>query len=265
MGSDLELAEAITELSCAHRRPFDETCYAEVLVRLVTRLSDVADAGVFLTDNHDRLASVASSSQTVRLLQLVQIHYGAGPGVTSYRDRRVVSIADLRSNRSCGDVFRTATLNAGYAAVHVIPLSVPGEAVGSLVLFRCTRGELATGDRVVATALANTAATQLITARDIGKAERLTIQLQTALRSRIVIEQAKGILAERHGLPLNSAFEAMRSFARNGRRRLEEVANAVVDNSPSVARLTSSGKRDSYARPGSAARNETRPLAHRGA
>jgi hypothetical protein len=242
MGQDVELATAITELTYQRRRPFDESRYANDLVRHSVRLLNADDAGVLLADAAGRLTSAAALSQTARLLQIIQVHYEAGPSLVSYRDRRPVSVPDLGAHKRSGDIFRSATLNAGFSAVHVFPLTTTGEAVGSLIVFRRSPGDLGAEDRAVGKALASTATALLLAEREVGRAERRSIQLETALRTRIVIEQANGILAERHNLPINSAFETMRSFARNNRRRLDEVARAVVENSSSIARLTTRRK-----------------------
>lgn len=238
MGRDVELAKAIIELSGMRQRPFDETRYARDLLRHSSRLLNADAAGVILTGADGRLDTVIASSETARLLQIIQLHYDAGPSIVSYRARRQVSVADLNVEEGDSDIFRSATLSAGFPAVHAFPLLLAGEAIGSLILFRRSPGELGSDDRVVGKALASMATAYLLTERDLGKAERLGAQLENALRSRVVIEQAKGILAERHDLPMNSAFETMRSFARNSRRRLEDVARAVIENSPDIARLT---------------------------
>ncbi|HEX6351465.1 GAF and ANTAR domain-containing protein [Actinophytocola sp.] len=238
MGRDVELATAITELSFVRRRPFDESRYADDVARHSARLLNADDAGVLLADTEGRLSITAALSQTARLLQVIQVHYEAGPSIVSYRDRRPVSVPNLETEDRYGDIFRSATLNAGFSSAHVIPLMLTGEIVGSLILFRKNPGDLSADDRVVGKALVSAATAFLIAERELGRTERRVIQLESALRSRVVIEQAKGILAERHDLPMNSAFETMRSFARNSRRRLDEVARAVVENSPSIARLT---------------------------
>ncbi len=238
MGRDVELAKAIIELSGVRHRPFDEARYARDLVRHSSRLLDADAAGVILADANGRLGTVIASSETARLLQIIQLHYDAGPSIVSYRTRRPVSVTDLSTEECEGDIFRSATLNAGFPAVHALPLLVTGEIIGSLILFRRRAGELGADDHTVGKALASMATTYLLAERAFGKADRLAAQLENALRSRVVIEQAKGILAERHDLPMNSAFETMRSFARNSRRRLEEVARAVVENKPDIAQLT---------------------------
>lgn len=238
MGRDVELAKAITELSGMRHRSFGEERYAHDLVRHSARLLDADDAGVLLADADGRLATVIASSETARLLQIIQLHYDAGPSIVSYRSRRQVGMADLSAEECDGDIFRSATLNAGFPAVHAFPLLLTDKIIGSLILFRRRPGELGADDRTVGKALASAATAYLLAERDLWQAERLNAQLENALRSRVVIEQAKGILAERHDLPMNSAFETMRSFARNSRRRLEEVARAVVENNPDIARLT---------------------------
>lgn len=238
MGREVELATAIIELSYVRRRPFDEARYADDLARHAARLLNADDAGVLFADADGRLSIVAASSQNARLIQVIQVNYGVGPSVLSYQERRRVSAACLSSEQRYGDIFRSATLNAGFAAVHAFPLLLTGEAIGSLILFRRDAGELDADELMVGKALTSMAAAFVTVERDVGRAERRAIQLETALRSRVLIEQAKGILAERHGLPMNSAFESMRAFARNSRRRLDEVARAVVENNPNIARLT---------------------------
>ncbi len=236
MHRELDLAAAFIELSNHQNRDFDESRYADLLARRCAGLLDVDAVGVLLTGPDGQLAAVAASAETVQLLQLVQLRFHEGPGITSFRTRTPTRVPDLRSE-SHWETFRAASLKAGFAAVHAIPLRSHSDGLGSLTLFRRRPGALSREDEKLGEALASTATAALLAQRAVHKAETLAGQLQTALHSRVVIEQAKGILAERHGLETENAFELMRAFARHDRRRLDDVARAIIGRSPSVARL----------------------------
>ncbi|TVT16761.1 GAF and ANTAR domain-containing protein [Amycolatopsis rhizosphaerae] len=236
MHREVELAAAFLDLSRFSDRGFDEARYADLLARRCAGLLDVDAAGVLLTGAGGQLSAVAASAETVQLLQLVQLRFQDGPGIASFRTGIPVHAADLRAGTRW-DTFRSATLNAGFSAVHALPLRLNEESLGSLTLFRRVPGELSHEDVKMGEALTAFATATLLAQRAVEKAETLAGQLQTALHTRIVIEQAKGILAERHGLGTEGAFELMRAYARHDRRRLDEVARAIIDRSPSVARL----------------------------
>lgn len=236
MHREVELAAAFLDLSRFSDRGFDEARYTGLLARRCAGLLDADAAGVLLTGAGGQLSAVAASAEPVQLLQLVQLRFQEGPGIASFRTGTPVHAADLRGGGQW-DTFRSAALKAGFTAVHALPLRLDDANLGSLTLFRRRPGELTREDIVVGEALAGSATATLLAQRAVEKAETLAGQLQTALHTRIVIEQAKGILAERHGLGPEGAFELMRSFARHDRRRLDEVARAIIDRSPSVARL----------------------------
>jgi GAF domain-containing protein len=236
MHREVELAAAFKELSSFPDRGFEEARYTDLLAHRCAALLEVEAVGVLLTGQEGELAAVAASAETVQLLQLVQLQFHEGPGIASFRTAAPTRVPDLRTE-SRWDTFRSATLKAGFAAVHAIPLRLRAECLGSLCLFRHRPGALSRENDRVGESLAATATSVLLAHRALAKAETLAGQLQTALHSRVVIEQAKGILAERHGLATESAFELMRAFARHDRRRLDDVARAVIDRSATVARL----------------------------
>ncbi|MDQ3787332.1 MAG: ANTAR domain-containing protein, partial [Actinomycetota bacterium] len=115
---------------------------------------------------------------------------------------------------------------AGFASVHVLPLCRRDETIGALALFRDTAGEVAVR---LAKAVAGIAAVAITQARALRRADELAKQLQHALDSRVVIEQAKGVLAERLGLAMGAAFTALRGYARSHNTRVSDLASAIVD------------------------------------
>jgi hypothetical protein len=239
MHREARLAAAFFELSDIHNRDFDMTSYAHLLAGHSVQLLNVDAAGLLLSEEDGQLEATGATTDAARLLQLIQLRLDEGPGIDSVRTQRPVSVPDLRSDPRWG-AFRTAVLNAGFAAVHAVPMQVRGDVIGSMSLFRRRAGGLSEDDLALGESLVHVATNCMLLNRAVGKGEKLSGQLQTALNTRVAIEQAKGILAERRGSTLDSAFELMRAFARHDRRQLTEVAHAVINGSPSVSSLTGS-------------------------
>jgi hypothetical protein len=239
MHRETRLVAAFYELSEVHNRDFSIASYGHLLTRQSVKLLNVDAAGLLLIDDDGKLKENGATTDVARLLDGIQLRLDAGPGIESIRTHAPVSVPDLRSEPRWG-AFRTAVLNAGFAAVHAVPMQAYGEAIGSVSLFRRRAGALSEGDLALCGALVHVATSFLLLKRIIGGAEKLSGQLQTALHTRVAIEQAKGILAERRGSTLDSAFELMRAFARHDRRQLTEVAHAVIEGSPSVSSLSNS-------------------------
>jgi AmiR/NasT family two-component response regulator len=110
--------------------------------------------------------------------------------------------------------------------------------IGALNLFGTQTGSMATADVRIVQALADVATIGLLQERAISRGEELTEQLQAALNHRVVIEQAKGVLAQIHAVGVDDAFDLLRSYARSRRRGLSEVARAVLEDPRSVPELT---------------------------
>lgn len=236
MRHEQRLAAAFAELSDVHRQDFDADRYTHLLARHSVSLLDIDAAGWLLTEDNGQPGIAGGTSDGVRLLQVIQLRTGQGPTVESIRSRRPLRVADLGSETRW-EAFRTAVQGAGFRAAHAVPMQHRGDVVGALCLFRRQAGDLTGDDVAVSDALVGVAASYLILMRATRRAEKLSAQLQTALNSRVTIEQAKGILSERRGTSLDNAFELMRAFARHNRRRLNEVACAVITGSPTVTSL----------------------------
>jgi len=227
---------AFCELSDIHDRDFETDHYARLLTNHSVQLLDFDDAGLLLAQKDGRLTEAGATTETVRRLQRLQLRLGDGPGIESAHTYDPVCGSDFRSE-SRWKPLQAAVLNAGFMAVHALPLQVSGQKIGSLSLFRRRVGPLGDRDQNLGEALVHVATRCLLLKKSIEKCEKLNAQLQTALNSRVVIEQAKGILAERSGNTLTSTFEAMRAFARRDRRQLRDIAKAIIDDCPSVSEL----------------------------
>ncbi|MTD54504.1 GAF and ANTAR domain-containing protein [Amycolatopsis pithecellobii] len=231
-----DLAGAFLALCDLPGQTLDEARCLELLATQSATLLDVDAAGILLSGPDGALSAVAASCETARLLQLLQMRFSDGPGVISFRTRIPVHVPDLHEAKQW-ESFRTTALRAGYSAVHALPLRRHAEGLGALTLFRRRPGALSREDTTIAVALSTMVTSFILDRRALDAAGVLTGQLQTALRTRIVIEQAKGVLAERHERTPDEAFELMRRFARQGRKRLDDVARAVIAHAETVAPL----------------------------
>jgi len=199
-----------------------------VLTQRSVQLLDVSAAGLLLTNAEGTLQVVAASTERTRLLELFQLQTDQGPCVDRFRTGTPVSVADLAS-AGRWPRFTAAAAEAGFAAVHALPMRLRQEVIGALNLFGIDPGALDSGKQRMGQALADVATIGLLRQRAIHRRDVLSEQLRTALNSRVTIEQAKGVLAERLQLDMDQAFEMLRSHSRNHNRRLSELALAVVE------------------------------------
>jgi GAF domain-containing protein len=231
--AEVQLADVFVEMADTLVDDFDVIDFLHVLTERCVQLLGVSAAGLLLTDGQDKLQLVAASSERTRLLELFQLQTDQGPCVDCFRTGQPVSVADVPS-AGRWPRFTAAAAEVGFAAVHALPMRLRDEVIGALNLFDTNPGALDEGRLRVGQALADVATIGLLQERAIRHRDVLTEQLQSALTSRILIEQAKGVLAERLHLDMANAFVVLRGGARNQNRRLTELAQAIVDGSEQV-------------------------------
>jgi len=237
-----QLADVFVEMADTLVDEFDVIDFLHVLAERCVQLLGVSAAGLLLTDQQGALQVVAASSERTRLLELFQLQTDQGPCVDCFRAGAPVSVADLAS-AGRWPRFTAAAAEVGFAAVHALPMRLRDEVVGALNLFDTNPGPLERGTLRVGQALADVATIGLLQQRAIHRRDVLTEQLQTALNSRVLIEQAKGVVAERLHLDLDDAFTLLRSRARSHNRRLSDLARAVVDGTEQIPPATPSRPR----------------------
>ncbi len=196
--------------------------------RSVTMLGASA-AGVMLASPACALGLVASSSEAMRLLELFELQAREGPCLDAFRSGELVRHEILTAGSGRWPSFSSAALAAGFRSAIAIPLRLRQATVGALNLLNTSHEPMDEADVIVARAFADLAAVGIIQHRASAEAQRVNEQLSAALNSRVVIEQAKGVLSERAGVDLAEAFTRMRAYARNRNLRLTEVAQAAVD------------------------------------
>jgi GAF domain-containing protein len=237
MAREAMLARALVELADTLVADFD---VVELLTLLADRCVDVLDvgaAGLMLAAPNGDLRVMASSSETVRVLELFELQSEEGPCLDCYRTGQPVVNQDLATVDGRWPRFATEALAAGYNSVHALPMRLRGTVIGALNLFHIDPGEMRRADVDAAQALADVATIAILQHRATLEVQVLNDQLNQALTSRIVIEQAKGMIAEREGVDMEEAFVTLRTYARNHNLRLADVARDVIAGTLTAATL----------------------------
>ncbi|MEI2775433.1 MAG: GAF and ANTAR domain-containing protein [Tetrasphaera sp.] len=204
---------------------------AELLDRLVSACSSLCSAaavGFLAVDQSGALRVLASSSEEARHLDLLEVQNADGPCPEAIATGEVVSAPDLTACRESWPRFTPAALSEGILAAYALPLRLRGRTIGALNLFFAEARTLTPEQLQVARVMTSVAMIAILGRRHLREQEVIAEQLQTALDSRVVIEQAKGIIAERAGVDVATAFEQIRSRARSTRRPLTEVATEIA-------------------------------------
>lgn len=204
----------------------------ELLTQLAAdcaRLIDVNAVGLLLADARGNLHVVAASSERVADLEAFQAQRAQGPCHTCYLDGQPVNVPDLAAASARWPEFAAVAARAGVASVHAVPMRLRDAVVGALNLFGATPGSLDEADLRLAQALADVATVALIQDRAAADSNLVNEQLQKALDSRVVLEQAKGVLSYSGDLDMPAAYAALRQYARDHNLQLTELARALVN------------------------------------
>jgi GAF domain-containing protein len=206
------------------------------VVDLLTGLADrcvsllgVSAAGVMLASPEGSLGLVASSSEAMRLLELFELQAQQGPCLDAFRTGERVEHQNLDAGSGRWPSFAAAARQAGFQSAFALPLRLREATIGAMNLLSTTRTPMDEADVIVARAFADLAALSIVQHQAAAEAQRLNEQLSAALTSRVVIEQAKGVISERAGIQLDEAFSGLRAHARNHNLRLTDVAQAAID------------------------------------
>jgi GAF domain-containing protein len=207
---------------------YDVLDLLQSLVEYCHELLDVDSAGILLANADGELEVVASTNEANTLVEIMQLDANAGPCLESFRTRAVVSVPDIDVDSDRWPDFTDIARAQGIHSVYAIPLRLRQTTIGTLNLMREQRGEINQYDIRAAQALADVATIGILQERTIRDASTIRDQLQRALSSRIVIEQAKGVVAETAKVSMDTAFERIRSHARKHQTPLSEVARQLV-------------------------------------
>jgi GAF domain-containing protein len=229
MPREAMLARTLTELADTLVADFDVIELLTLLTDGCIDVLDVAAAGIMLVAPEGDLRVMASSSEAMRVLELFELQSQEGPCLDSFRTGDSVLNQDLATSDGRWPRFAPEALAAGFRSVHALPMRLRGTVIGALNLFHIELGEMRQADLAAAQAMADVATIAILQHRATLEAQVINEQLSHALNSRVVIEQAKGMFAERASVDLEHAFLRLRNHARNHNLRLVDVAQDLID------------------------------------
>jgi len=208
---------------------YDVVDLLQTLVESCADLFDIAAAGILLADADGELEVIAATSEASRLVEVMQLSARAGPCVECFTTGSVVSLTDVEASPPEWQRFRDSAREQGFAAVFAIPLRLRETTIGALNLLASVPGPLSHRDMRAAQALADVATIGILQERTLRESMSVREQLTHALTSRVVIEQAKGVLAHSRGVSMEEAFTLLRTYARTNRLLLSRVAQGLVE------------------------------------
>jgi len=225
------ITEVFVEVADSLTDDFDIIDLLQRLSERCVELLDVSAAGILLADQYDELQILAASDENTRLLELFALQHDQGPCVECFRSGQSHTDIDLTTAGALArwPRFTAQARQSGFVRTHAIPLRLRQRVVGALNLFHEQPGTFTRADELLARALADIATIAILQQRTLQHSQLERIQLQTALDTRIVIEQAKGVLAERWQTTVDDAFAVLRNHARSRHLRITDLARRVID------------------------------------
>lgn len=224
------LAEAFVRLADTLVEDYDVLDLLDQLTETCLDLLDVSAAGLLLDDQHGHLVVVATTSEEARLVEVFQLQNNEGPCLDCVTSRLPVTSGHLSRQEQRWPLFAPAAVAAGFESVAALPLRLREKSIGAMNLFSPDPEPISDGDQRMAQALADIATIGILQQRLIHVGTVLGDQLQHALTSRVIVEQAKGVLAERGQLSMELAFQRLRGYARDHNEKLTDVARKVVND-----------------------------------
>jgi GAF domain-containing protein len=244
MSREQDLLKAFIEFADTIVDEYDVVEFLHRLAKRCVELVDASEAGIMLADRDGTLHYVASSSERMRHIELFELQHDEGPCLDAYRSGRAVHCGLTDDVHARWPRFAPHALDLGIKSVSALPMRLRNEVIGALNLLSTAPAPLGPEDQQVAQALADIATIGILQERALNDALVVTSQLEAALESRIVIEQAKGIVAERSHVGIDTAFELLRGYARTNNRLLRDTAREIIEGTLSPNALAEPAHRE---------------------
>lgn len=230
-----QVSAAFVKLTDSLVDEYDVVDLLQVLVDESVALLDASAAGLLLVDPAGDLQVMASTSEKSQLVEVLQLNAGIGPCLDCFRTGTVVAVHDIAADGSKWPQFQAAAISQGFKSIHAVPMRLRGKTIGALNLFSKDPQPLSVEDAALAQALADVATISLLQERALRETTIINEQLQRALNSRIVIEQAKGVIAHTANVSIDHAFNLLRSFARSHNQSLDETSKLVIERNITIS------------------------------
>ena len=220
--------DTLVELADAVSGTLDELNRARLLVTGLAELLAPAEPGVLLADQHGELTIPMAGTDGANAALVMELRLGAGPCRSAHRDGGVARDVDPGDAEHGWPAYAQAIAGNGYATVSAWPLRREDSTLGGVCALSPAGHSIAAAEFETALALTRAAAVGLLHDRALRESRRTTSQLQHALDSRVLIEQAKGVVAVRLGITPSAGFEVLRSYARRHNATMERVARSAI-------------------------------------
>ncbi|MGO9583195.1 MAG: GAF and ANTAR domain-containing protein [Acidimicrobiales bacterium] len=233
------LSRTFVELADTLVESYDPIEFLHRLAERCVSLLGVAEAGVVLVGPEGQLRPLASSSERMHLIELIEVQREDGPCLDCWRSGEAVREDELAESRERWPRFGPAALEAGFLSAYALPMRLREERIGALNLFSNHAYGLIQPDEAIAQAMADVATIGILHERFIRQREEVSEQLRAAFNARVALEQAKGIVAEATGTDVDAAFALMRGYTRRHRLLLSEVARQLISRELAVEAMRS--------------------------
>jgi GAF domain-containing protein len=237
MVTQQRLTSAFIELADTLVADFGVIDFLHTLADLAVELLDTDAVGLMLADQRGELQLIAASTEESEMLELFELQSDEGPCLDCFAEGHPVVNVDPQDAMRRWPAFYAVVRAAGFESVHAVPLRLRNQVIGAMNLFVAQQATLGEDDIALVQALADMATIGLLQERAVREHQVLAGQLQGALNSRIVVEQAKGMVAERRGVDMGEAFAMLRAYARGNGSTLTDVAADVIGGSLDGATL----------------------------
>jgi GAF domain-containing protein len=224
------LVEVMVEIADTLVDDFDLMAFLYTLTVRTAELMDASEVGLMISGADGDLQFVAASREVAETLELFQQQVHEGPCLDASRTGTAVTNVELSSSVDRWPAFAPRAMEAGFAVVHAFPMRLREQVIGALNVFTAADRVLSTHELTVVRGLADVATISLLQERALRRATLLTEQLQVALSSRVLIEQAKGAIAQVHQTDVEAAFQLLRSYARRHHHRLTDLAEGCLSH-----------------------------------
>jgi hypothetical protein len=231
------VARTFVELADTLVEGYDPIEFLHLLTERCVSLLGMTEAGVVLADSQGQLRALASSSERMRLIELIEVQRQDGPCLDCWRSGEAVREDRLTEATARWPLFAPAALEAGFGSVYAVPMRLRDERLGALNLFANEARGLDEPDETLAQAMADVATIGILNERFIRQREEVSEQLQVAFTTRVVLEQAKGVVAQATNKDMDEAFALLRGYARHNNLLLSDVAKRVIAHDLAVDSL----------------------------
>jgi transcriptional regulator with GAF, ATPase, and Fis domain len=238
-----ELIDALVSMADTLVDHYDIIDFLHALAERCVNLVGVSAAGIMLADPRGELRHAACSNEQMRLVELFELQVEEGPCFDAYRNNASVQCSSPEEAARRWPKFARPASESGFSAFSAVPMRLRADVIGALNLFSIEPEALADREIKVVQAMADIATIGILQERSIRDAHAFSSQLELALESRVVIEQAKGIVAEHLQVDVDESFQRIRTYARSRNRLLSETARQIVERSLSCEELTAGGQR----------------------